>query len=73
MYENSMFVKNIYESDKEYGSSNNYKSNKYSPVQIYNMKKMIINTIKANIIKNANKNNINNITLIEYNDISSNS
>lgn len=53
--------------------NNNYKSNKYSPVQIYNMKKMIINTIKANIIKNANKNNINNITLIEYNDISSNS
>ena len=47
-------------------------SSNYSPIQVHNTKEMIINTIKTTIVKNANKNNINNITLIEYNDISSN-
>lgn len=47
-------------------------SDKYSAIQIHNVKKLLLSTIKSTIIKNANKNDLDNITLIEYNDISSN-
>ncbi|MBQ1550514.1 MAG: hypothetical protein IIZ67_00290 [Bacilli bacterium] len=52
--------------------NDNLEADNYTPMQVSNTKKMIINTIKTTIMKNANKNNLNNITLIEYNDISSN-